>query len=89
MTVYRSRPRRRLVALMLVLLAAIALARYALASSGAHAIDASAFSPGACLAYPPTAGNRGETVFLDAGHGGMTPARSAAPSPARPSTRLT
>ena len=73
MTVYRSRPRRRLAALILVLVAAIALARYALASSGAHAIDASAFSPGACVAYPPTAGNRGETVFLDAGHGGIDP----------------
>ncbi|MHB1854014.1 MAG: N-acetylmuramoyl-L-alanine amidase family protein [Acidimicrobiales bacterium] len=37
------------------------------------AIDPSRFAPGACVAYPPTEGNRGLTVFLDAGHGGPDP----------------
>ncbi len=43
------------------------------APTGGRPIDASAFQPGACLAYPPTAGNRHLTVFLDAGHGGIDP----------------
>ena len=38
-----------------------------------QAIDSSVFANGACVAYPPTSGNRGETVFLDAGHGGIDP----------------
>jgi N-acetylmuramoyl-L-alanine amidase len=37
------------------------------------AIDPAYFSPGACVAFPPTTGNRGLTVFLDAGHGGLDP----------------
>jgi N-acetylmuramoyl-L-alanine amidase len=37
------------------------------------AIDPAYFSPGACVAFPPTAGNRHLTVFLDAGHGGLDP----------------
>jgi hypothetical protein len=37
------------------------------------AIDPAYFSPGACVAFPPTAGNRHLTVFLDAGHGGPDP----------------
>jgi N-acetylmuramoyl-L-alanine amidase len=41
--------------------------------SGARQIDPSAFSPGACVALPPTRGNRHLTVFLDAGHGGIDP----------------
>jgi N-acetylmuramoyl-L-alanine amidase len=41
--------------------------------SGATAIDPSAFSPGACVAFPPTSGDRHLTVFLDAGHGGIDP----------------
>jgi N-acetylmuramoyl-L-alanine amidase len=39
----------------------------------ARAVDPSAFSPGACVSYPPTAGDRHLTVFLDAGHGGLDP----------------
>jgi N-acetylmuramoyl-L-alanine amidase len=31
------------------------------------------FSPGACISFPPTAGDRHQTVFLDAGHGGIDP----------------
>jgi len=36
-------------------------------------LDPSAFSAGACTAFPPTAGDRHTTVFLDAGHGGLDP----------------
>ncbi len=38
-----------------------------------HAVAPGQFSPGACVSYPPTAGNRHQTVFLDAGHGGIDP----------------
>jgi N-acetylmuramoyl-L-alanine amidase len=38
-----------------------------------EAIDPAAFSPGACMSYGPTSGDRHETVFLDAGHGGADP----------------
>ncbi|MGP0029477.1 MAG: N-acetylmuramoyl-L-alanine amidase family protein [Acidimicrobiales bacterium] len=37
------------------------------------ALDPSAFAPGACVAFGPTSGDRHETVFLDAGHGGIDP----------------
>jgi N-acetylmuramoyl-L-alanine amidase len=37
------------------------------------AIDPAYFSPGACVAFAPVAGNRHLTVFLDAGHGGPDP----------------
>lgn len=36
-------------------------------------VNAAAFSPGACIAFPPTRGDRNLTVFLDAGHGGIDP----------------
>jgi N-acetylmuramoyl-L-alanine amidase len=42
-------------------------------SVGPEAVDPALFSPGACMAYPPTSGDRHETVFLDAGHGGIDP----------------
>jgi N-acetylmuramoyl-L-alanine amidase len=42
-------------------------------SSGGQAVDPSAFSPQACVAFAPTARNRHLTVFLDAGHGGLDP----------------
>ena len=38
-----------------------------------QAVDPRLFSPGACMAFPPTSGDRHETVFLDAGHGGIDP----------------
>jgi len=38
-----------------------------------HPIDPALFSPGACLAFAPTSGDLHETVFLDAGHGGLDP----------------
>ena len=37
------------------------------------ALNPSAFAPGACEAFAPTKGDRHETVFLDAGHGGIDP----------------
>jgi len=36
-------------------------------------LDPAAFANGSCVAFAPTAGDRGETVFLDAGHGGLDP----------------
>jgi hypothetical protein len=42
-------------------------------SPGPRAIDPAIFSPGACLAYAPANRSRHETVFLDAGHGGVDP----------------
>ncbi len=36
-------------------------------------VDAELFDSGACMAYPPTSGDRHLTVFLDAGHGGLDP----------------
>ncbi len=44
-------------------------------SEGAQprALDAAAFAPGACMAFGPTEGDRHQTVFLDAGHGGIDP----------------
>jgi len=72
MTIYRSRRRLRWLAL-LVLGTVVALAYTLHSSGGPQALDPAAFSPGACVAYPPTAGDRGKTVFLDAGHGGIDP----------------
>jgi N-acetylmuramoyl-L-alanine amidase len=40
---------------------------------GGQALDPALFSRGACVAFAPTAGDRHETVFLDAGHGGIDP----------------
>lgn len=37
------------------------------------AVDAARFAKTACVAYPPTKGDRHLTVFLDAGHGGLDP----------------
>jgi N-acetylmuramoyl-L-alanine amidase len=42
-------------------------------SDAVGAIDPALFSPGSCMAFPPTDGDRHETVFLDAGHGGLDP----------------
>lgn len=41
--------------------------------SAGISIDPAYFSPGSCVAFPPTEGNRHLTVFLDAGHGGLDP----------------
>ena len=42
-------------------------------SSQGTPLDPSAFASGACVAFPPTNGDNGKTVFLDAGHGGIDP----------------
>lgn len=36
-------------------------------------LNPSLFSPGSCVAFPPTDGDRHQTVFVDAGHGGVDP----------------
>ena len=43
-----------------------------LAATG-RAVDAAYFEPGACVEYLPNSGDRHQTVFLDAGHGGIDP----------------
>lgn len=74
--VARARARRRrlglALALLLVAIGGLAAAGSSV-SSGGRPVDPSAFAPGACIAYAPTAGNRHLTVFLDAGHGGLDP----------------
>ncbi len=40
---------------------------------GGTELDPSYFTPGSCVAFPPTSGDRHETVFIDAGHGGPDP----------------
>lgn len=57
---------------LIIVVAVVAWERLA-ASSGGQAVDASAFPRCACVAFEPTSGDRGETVFLDAGHGGIDP----------------
>jgi N-acetylmuramoyl-L-alanine amidase len=56
-----------------VVLLLLAAGGCAAGSSAPVAIDEALFSPGACMAYPPTSGDRHQTVFLDAGHGGIDP----------------
>ncbi len=80
--VYR---RRRLVvltaALMLALVAWAAAGGSARRQGGAtggqapaeSAVDPALFARSACMAFRPTHGDRGQTVFLDAGHGGPDP----------------
>ena len=38
-----------------------------------EAVDPADMAEGACMAFPPTSGDRHQTVFLDAGHGGIDP----------------
>ena len=42
-------------------------------AGGGTPVAAALFSPGACVSFPPTAGDRHQTVFIDAGHGGIDP----------------
>ncbi len=43
------------------------------AGDNGTAVDPARFARTACMAYPPTRGDRHLTVFLDAGHGGLDP----------------
>jgi N-acetylmuramoyl-L-alanine amidase len=43
------------------------------AGADGRAVDPGLFSAGACVAFSPTSGDRHQTVFLDAGHGGVDP----------------
>jgi N-acetylmuramoyl-L-alanine amidase len=72
---------------VLVVVGVAALAAWGLGSAVRHAdanatgspipggtsLDPSAFASGACQGFAPTSGDRGLTVFLDAGHGGIDP----------------
>jgi N-acetylmuramoyl-L-alanine amidase len=40
---------------------------------GGRPVAMSRFAQGACVSFPPTAGDRHRTVFVDAGHGGIDP----------------
>lgn len=70
-----------LLVVAIVAVVAIIAASFALAPAarppgkfdGAVAVDPADFSPTACEALPPTRGDNGHTVFLDAGHGGIDP----------------
>lgn len=78
---YRRRSRLpRLVVTLVVIGGLAVIATRALAEvhaqgtvGGGQELDPSYFAAGSCVAYPPTQGDKGETVFLDAGHGGIDP----------------
>ena len=77
---HRSRPRAGLVAVSATLLSGLAAfgcgganSNDGLSNGSGQALDPAAFAAGACVAFGPTAGDRHETVFLDAGHGGIDP----------------
>jgi N-acetylmuramoyl-L-alanine amidase len=82
------RRRRRLALTVLVVAVAGLLAGSGLAldlsSGGGVALDPGAFASGSCVTYPPTSGDRGETVFLDAGHGGVDPGGVGSTEAGRP-----
>jgi N-acetylmuramoyl-L-alanine amidase len=42
-------------------------------ASQPFSVDRALFAPGSCVLFPPTAGDTGKTVYLDAGHGGPDP----------------
>jgi N-acetylmuramoyl-L-alanine amidase len=73
------RRRRRALATALVLLVVV-VGAVVVTKPGSSAsetsgqpLDPTHFADGSCMAFAPTAGDRGETVFLDAGHGGIDP----------------
>jgi N-acetylmuramoyl-L-alanine amidase len=49
------------------------LGKTATTGPAGHPVSPALFSPGACSSFPPTAGDRHQTVFVDAGHGGIDP----------------
>jgi N-acetylmuramoyl-L-alanine amidase len=72
----RTVRRRRMIAVVL-LAAGVAVWVWAHRAAGSAdagvVLDPAGFSPGACVAFAPTTGDRHTTVFLDAGHGGLDP----------------
>jgi N-acetylmuramoyl-L-alanine amidase len=52
---------------------ASAVANIGSPADNSTALDPGGFSTGACVAYTPTVGDNHQTVFLDAGHGGVDP----------------
>ena len=72
----RTVRRRRLMALVLLAAGVSGVWMWAHRAGSADAgvaLDPAGFSPGACVAFAPTTGDRHTTVFLDAGHGGLDP----------------
>ena len=74
----RAVRRRRTVALGLVLLVTVATVVFVTRPGSSptatiRPLDPARFAEGSCVAFPPTAGDRHATVFLDAGHGGIDP----------------
>ncbi|HEX3460644.1 MAG TPA: N-acetylmuramoyl-L-alanine amidase [Acidimicrobiales bacterium] len=69
----RRRSAVALLGLVIMVGGVIALTGGSSQASGGTALDPAAFAPGACMAFEPTSGNRHQTVFLDAGHGGIDP----------------
>jgi len=73
----RTLRRRRMIAVVLLAAGVGAVWVWAHRAAGSAdagvALDPAGFSPGACVAFAPTTGDRHTTVFLDAGHGGLDP----------------
>lgn len=65
--------KRRLAAVLAVLVAASVSSAHASAGAAGRPLDPALFAAGACVAFAPTVGNRHRTVYLDAGHGGPDP----------------
>lgn len=65
---------------------AVARAAATLAGAGSRiaSLNLPGAAPGACVAYAPTAGNRGQTVFIDPGHGGPDPGTTGATASGTP-----
>jgi N-acetylmuramoyl-L-alanine amidase len=61
------------VGLVGVALAGVLLVGRSRGSGAGVALDPAIFAPRACVAFAPTSGDRDQTVFLDAGHGGIDP----------------
>ncbi len=49
------------------------LARSARTGTSGQPLDPNLFAAGSCVAFAPLVGNRHQTVFVDAGHGGLDP----------------